>query len=79
MAVGYSDWGVLSLTRAASRSLSGMKYLLEIMRVFHYVVGITTPEPKDERKILFIWIGVLIALVLIALGTALIVVPHVLR
>jgi hypothetical protein len=56
-----------------------MKYLLEIMRVFHYVVGITTPEPEHERKILFLWIGVLIALVLIALGTAAIVIPRVLR
>jgi hypothetical protein len=56
-----------------------MKYLLEIMRVFHYVVGITTPDPEDERKILFLWIGVLIALVLIALGTAALVIPRVLR
>lgn len=56
-----------------------MKYLLEIMRVFHYVVGITTPKPEDERKILLLWIGVLIALVLIALGTAMIVIPRVVR
>ncbi|HEY7404031.1 MAG TPA: hypothetical protein VIB39_10950 [Candidatus Angelobacter sp.] len=56
-----------------------MKYLLEIMRVFHYVVGITTPKPEDERKILFLWIGVLIALVLIAIGTAVLVIPHVVR
>lgn len=60
-------------------SPSAMKYLLEIMRVFHYVVGITTPKPEDERKILFLWIGVLIALVLIAIGTAVLVIPHVVR
>ena len=56
-----------------------MKYLLEIMRVFHYVVGITTPKPEDERKILLLWVGVLITLVLIALGTAVLIVPRVLR
>ena len=56
-----------------------MKYLLEIMRVFHYVVGITTPKPEHERKILFLWIGVLIAMFLIAVGTALLVIPRVLR
>lgn len=56
-----------------------MKYLLEIMRVFHYVVGITTPKPEDERKILFLWIGILIALIMIAAGTALLVIPSVMR
>jgi uncharacterized membrane protein YczE len=56
-----------------------MKYLLEIMRVFHYVVGITTPKPEDERKILLLWIGVLIGLVLIAFGTAAVIIPRVLR
>lgn len=73
------DPWVLSLTRVASARPPVMKYLLEIMRVFHYVVGITTPDPEDERKILFLWIGVLIALVLIALGTAALVIPRVLR
>src|SRR5262245_8921063 len=77
LAGSYTALGVLSLTRAASDEPGGMKYLLEIMRVFHYVVGITTPEPENERKILFLWIGVLIALVLIALGTAVLVVPRV--
>lgn len=67
------------MTRVASARPPVMKYLLEIMRVFHYVVGITTPEPEDERKILFLWIGVLIALVLIALGTAVLIIPRVLR
>ncbi|HKD82169.1 MAG TPA: hypothetical protein VKH81_20930 [Candidatus Angelobacter sp.] len=56
-----------------------MKYLLEIMRVFHYVVGITTPKPEDERKILLLWIGILIALIMLAAGTLLLVIPRVLR
>lgn len=58
---------------------AAMKYLLEIMRVFHYVIGITTPKPEDERKILFVWIGVLIGLVLIGVGTAVLVIPRVVR
>lgn len=56
-----------------------MKYLLEIMRLFHYVVGITTPKPEDERKILFLWIGIVIGLILIALGTTLFLMPRVLQ
>ena len=56
-----------------------MKYLLEIMRVFHYVVGITTPKPEDERKILFLWIAILITLVLLGGGTALWLIPRILR
>jgi hypothetical protein len=56
-----------------------MKYLLEIMRVFHYVVGITTPKPEDERKILLLWIGILIALILLGLGTAAVIIPRVIR
>ena len=75
---GYTAHRVLSLT-SGGQCRRGMKYLLEIMRVFHYVVGITTPKPEDERKILFLWIGVLFALVLIALGTAVLVIPRVLR
>jgi len=46
-----------------------VRYLLEAMRLFHYMVGITAPERKDEKKILFLWIGVIITLMLIGLGT----------
>jgi len=56
-----------------------MRYLLEIMRLFHYMVGITTPKPEHERRILFLWIGIFIVLVLTAAGTALLLIPRVLR
>jgi hypothetical protein len=56
-----------------------VKYLLEVMRLFHYMVGITTPRPEDERKILFLWMGILVVLVALAVGLFLFLVPHVLR
>jgi len=56
-----------------------VKYLLEVMRLFHYAVGITTPKPEDERKILFLWIGILVGLIAMAVGLFLFIVPHVLR
>jgi hypothetical protein len=56
-----------------------VKYLLEAMRFFHYVVGITAPRPEHEKKILLLWIGVALMLLLIAVGTALLLLPRVLR
>jgi hypothetical protein len=56
-----------------------VKYLLEVMRLFHYMVGITTPKPEDERKILFLWMGILVVLVAVAVGLFLLIVPHVFR
>lgn len=56
-----------------------MKYLLEIMRLFHYAVGITTPKPENERKILFLWIGILVGLILLAVSLVLFIIPHVVR
>jgi hypothetical protein len=36
------------------------------MRMFHYMVGITTPKKEDEKKILLLWIGVVLGLVLLS-------------
>ena len=41
------------------------------MRAFHYVIGITAPKPKHERKILALWIAIVIGL--LAIGVALVV------
>lgn len=43
-----------------------MKTLLSMMRIFHYVVGITAPDKKHEKQILFVWIAVFISLATIA-------------
>ena len=47
-----------------------MKALLQAMRLFHYMVGITAPEPKDERKILALWIVIIVLLILLGVGFA---------
>ena len=56
-----------------------VKYLLEVMRLFHYMVGITTPKPEDERKILFLWIAVLVGLMALGVGLVVFLVPRVMR
>lgn len=42
-----------------------MKVLLEVMRLFHYMVGITTPDKKDERKIFFLWVGAILGIIVV--------------
>lgn len=49
------------------------------MRLFHYMVGITMPRPEDERKILFLWIGILVGLMALGVGLVVFLVPRVLR
>jgi len=56
-----------------------VKYLLEVMRLFHYAVGITTPKPEGERKILYLWIGILVGLVVMGVSLVLFIIPRVLR
>ena len=43
-----------------------MKTLLSMMRIFHYMVGITAPDKKHEKQIFFVWIGV--GITLLSLG-----------
>jgi hypothetical protein len=54
-----------------------MKSLLEVMRLFHYVVGITTPKPEDERKILLLWIAILVTLVATGVGLVVFIIPRI--
>lgn len=56
-----------------------MKSLLQAMRLFHYMVGITAPEPKDERKVFWIWVGSILFLILAGFGFVLFLIPRVLR
>jgi len=43
-----------------------VKTLLGMMRIFHYVVGITAPDKKHEKQILFVWLGIFVSLVALA-------------
>lgn len=62
-----------------SCTMASLKPLLEAMRAFHYVVGITTPKPEHERKILLLWIAILIALMAIGVAAVLFLLPRVMR
>lgn len=56
-----------------------MKALLQAMRMFHYMLGITAPAPKDERKILLLWITIILLLILLGVGFAFFIITRVLR
>ena len=56
-----------------------MKSLLQAMRLFHYMMGITAPKPEDERKILWVWVGILLLFVLLGTGFAFFIVARILR
>lgn len=42
--------------------LGSVKTLLSMMRMFHYMMGITAPDKEHEKRTFFIWVGVGIAL-----------------
>ena len=56
-----------------------MKALLQAMRMFHYMLGITAPAPKDERKILVVWIATILLLILLGVGFAFFIISRVLQ
>jgi len=62
-----------------SCTMASLRPLLEAMRAFHYVIGITTPRPEHERRFLLLWIAIVIAL--LGLGVALVffLIPRVMQ
>lgn len=50
-----------------------------MMRMFHYVVGITAPDKKHEKQIFFFWIAVAVALVASTLLFAWLIIPQVMK
>jgi hypothetical protein len=60
-------------------AMASVKYLLEAMRAFHYVVGITTPKPEHERKILLLWIGIFIGLLILGVALLIFLIPRVMQ
>jgi hypothetical protein len=59
--------------------MASLKPLLEAMRAFHYVVGITTPKPEHERKILLLWIAIVIALLGSGVALVAFLLPRIMR
>jgi hypothetical protein len=55
-----------------------MKTLLAILRFFHYMIGVTAPSKDQERMVLFVWIGVVIGLLLLAVALVWVLVPRIL-
>jgi hypothetical protein len=62
-----------------SCTMASLKPLLEAMRAFHYVVGITTPKPEHERKILLLWIAIVFALLGLGVALVLVLMPRIMR
>lgn len=56
-----------------------MKSLLAMMRIFHYVIGITAPDKKHEKQILLVWVGLALGLLSLGLLFTWFIVPQVLR
>lgn len=48
-----------------------------MMRLFHHMVGITTPEKKDERKFFFLWVGVILGILTVGVLFVILIVQFV--
>ncbi len=59
--------------------MASLKPLLEAMRAFHYVIGITTPKREHERKVLLLWIGIFFGLLGIGVGLVVFLLPRILQ
>jgi hypothetical protein len=56
-----------------------VKTLLSMLRMFHYMVGITAPDKKHEKLILFVWIGLFFGLISAAILFTWFIVPRVIK
>jgi len=54
-----------------------VKFLLELLRMFHTVLGITPARPEHERRYLLMWTVALVLVILTMVLVALVVVPRV--
>lgn len=56
-----------------------MKTLLDMMRFFHFIIGVTAPPKEQERLVLFIWIGVVVGFVSLSALLAWFLIPRILH
>ena len=56
-----------------------MKLLLELMRIFHSILGITPADPEHERAYLFLWLGVFVLILSIVVGCVFLLVPRIMH
>jgi hypothetical protein len=64
---------------ALSAGTITVNFLLQLLRMFHTVLGITPPKPEHERAYLLLWSGALVMVILIMVVFALLIVPHIMR
>jgi len=54
-----------------------MKLIFELMRLFHYTVGITAPGPRQERLVLVVWMVLVLGIILLSIGFAFFILPFI--
>ena len=64
---------------ALSAGRVSVSFLLQLLRMFHTVLGITAPKPEHERAYLLAWTGALVLVILTMIGFALLIVPRIMR
>lgn len=45
---------------AKSARIREVRFLINLMRGLHMIIGIHTPPPEQERVYVYVWIGVII-------------------
>jgi hypothetical protein len=56
-----------------------MKFLLELMRILHTLVGITPAEPEHERTYLLLWSGAFALIIVAVIAFVLIFMPRIMH
>jgi len=56
-----------------------MSFLTRVMRAIHFFFGITAPEKSQEKMVVFIWMGILVAILALGVGFTLFIVPYVMK
>jgi hypothetical protein len=56
-----------------------MEFLLQLMRMFHAILGITPAKPEHERRFLLLWAVALILIFLFGLALVLLLVPRIMH
>jgi len=55
-----------------------MKFLIAIIRYIHYMTGITTPRPEQERMTVVIWIVSMFGIIALTVAVFLLLGPRIL-
>lgn len=56
-----------------------MSFLTRVMRAIHFFFGITTPDKEHEKTVVFVWLGIIVAVIALGVGFTLFIVPYVMR